>query len=339
MNLKKIITYALIPIALIAIYILFTLFSSNTNFDDKHKFFYVPSNSTYEMLLANLKEQNCLKNISSFESLANKMNLKNNIHAGKYKIENGMGNYSIVSMFRGGKQVPVKLVINKLRTKNDIIRKISKQLEADSNELKTLFSDNDFLKQYEIDSNQIQCLIIPDTYEFKWNTDAKKVIEKLAKGASKFWNDERITKAKNMNMTKAQVVSMASIVEEETNIKEDKYKIASTYLNRIRIGMPLQADPTCKFAVGDFGLKRILKIHTEINSPYNTYKNQGLPPGPICTPSKETIDAVLDAPKTDYIYFCAREDFKGYSNFASSYAEHQANAKKYQEALNNRGIR
>jgi UPF0755 protein len=339
MKFKKILLYSLILIALFCIYVLYSLFSNNTNFDEKQKIIFVPTGSNYENLLSNLKEQQCLKSISSFEGLADKMNLKNHIHPGKYKIENGMGNYSIVAMFRSGKQQPVKLVINKLRTKQDLIRKISKQLEADSNELKKLFSDNEFLKQYEIDSNQIQCLIIPDTYEFKWNTDAKKTIEKLAKGAASFWNNERLAKAKKMNMSKVQIVTMASIVEEESNIKEDKYKIASTYLNRIKIGMPLQADPTCKFAVGNFGLKRILKIHTEINSPYNTYKSQGLPPGPICTPSKETIDAVLNAPKTDYIYFCAREDLKGYSNFATNYQEHLANAKKYQDALNKRGIK
>lgn len=339
MKFKKILLYSLILIALFCTYVLYSLFSSNTNFDEKQKFIYVPTGSNYENLLSNLKEQQCLKSISSFEGLADKMNLKNHIHPGKYKIENGMGNYSIVAIFRSGKQQPVKLVINKLRTKQDLIRKISKQLEADSNELKKLFSDNEFLKQYEIDSNQIQCLIIPDTYEFKWNTDAKKTIEKLAKGAASFWNNERLAKAKKMNMSKVQIVTMASIVEEESNIKEDKYKIASTYLNRIKIGMPLQADPTCKFAVGDFAIKRVLKIHTQVNSPYNTYKSQGLPPGPICTPSKETIDAVLNAPKTDYIYFCAREDLKGYSNFATNYQEHLANAKKYQDALNKRGIK
>ena len=339
MNFKKILLYPLILIALFCIYILYTLFNSNTNFDEQQKFIYVPTGSNYDNLLTNLKEQQCLKSIPSFERLADKMNLKNHIHPGKYKIENGMGNYSIVAMLRSGKQHPVKLVINKLRTKQDLIRKISKQLEADSNELKKLFSDNEFLKKFEIDSNQIQCLIIPDTYEFKWNTDAKKTIEKLAKGAASFWNNERLAKAKKMNMSKVQIITMASIVEEETNKKEDKYKIASTYLNRIKRAMPLQADPTCKFAVGDFAIKRVLKIHTQAKSPYNTYQIKGLPPGPICTPSKETIDAVLNAPQTDYIYFCAREDLKGYSNFAKNYQEHLANAKKYQEALNKRGIK
>ncbi len=339
MKFKKIRTYLFVLIALICVYVLYILFSSNTNFDEKQKYIYLPTGSNYENLLSNLKEQQCLKSISSFEGLADKMNLKNHIHPGKYKIENGMGNYSIVAMFRSGKQQPVKLVINKLRTKQDLIRKISKQLEADSNELKKFFSNNEFLKKYEIDSNQIQCLIIPDTYEFKWNTDAKKTIEKLAKASVSFWNEERVAKAKKLNMSKVQIITMASIVEEETNKKEDKYKIASTYLNRIKLEMPLQADPTCKFAVGDFTIKRVLKIHTQAKSPYNTYQIKGLPPGPICTPSKETIDAVLNAPQTDYIYFCAREDLKGYSNFAKNYQEHLANAKKYQEALNKRGIK
>lgn len=339
MKIKKIILLALIPIVLIGVYLLYTLFSSNTNFNEKQEFIYIKTGSSYEQVLEIIKNENVLNNFSSFESMASKMNLKNNIHPGKYKIENGMGNYSIVKMLRSGQQTPIKLVINKLRTKNDIITKISSQLEADSNELRKLFNDNTFLKLYGIDSNQIQALIIPATYEFYWNTNAKKAIEKLGKSYTSFWNDERKVKARAINLSPAEVSTLAAIVQEETNKKDDAFKIASTYLNRLKIGMPLQADPTCKFAVNDFTLRRILTVHTLFNSPYNTYKNRGLPPGPICTPAQHYIDAVLDAPKTSYLYFCAKEDFSGYTNFASTLEEHNANAKKYQEALNQRGIK
>ncbi|HPI54989.1 MAG TPA: endolytic transglycosylase MltG, partial [Chitinophagaceae bacterium] len=164
-------------------------------------------------------------------------------------------------------------------------------------------------------------------------------LDKIGRNYLKFWTAERKAKAAKQSMTQAQIITLASIVEEETNIPEDKLKIASTYMNRIHLGMPLQADPTLKFAVNDFTLRRLLTVHTQVNSPYNTYVHAGLPPGPICTPSMKTIDAVLDAPKTTYLYFCAREDFKGYSNFASTYAEHQQNARRYQAALNARGIK
>jgi len=323
----------------IGIYLYFLLFSSNTGRFHEKTYFFIPTGSTYETVLKSLEENQIIKDIHSFDKMARRLKYPASVRPGKYEIKEGMGNYTLVQMLRGGKQVPVKLVINKLRTKNDIIRKICSNLEADSNEMKLLFRDNSFLYKYEIDSNQIQTIIIPDTYQFYWNTNAKKAIEKIAKNHTKFWTNDRREKAKKLNLTIPQVITLASIVEEETNKEEDKGKIASTYLNRIKLGMPLQADPTLKFAVGDFKLKRLLTVHTQVSSPYNTYKNAGLPPGPICTPSANTVDATLDAPSTNYLYFCAREDFKGYSNFASSYSEHLLNAKKYQEALNQRGIK
>lgn len=250
-----------------------------------------------------------------------------------------MGNFTIVQMLKGGKQIPVKLVINKLRTKDDIVRKICHSLEADSNELRMLFKDSSFLSTYGIDSNQIQVIVMPDTYQFYWNTNSKKAMEKIAKNYLKFWTKDRKDKAMKLNLSLPQIMTLSSIVEEETNMEDDKPIIASTYLNRLRKGMPLQADPTLKYAVGNFMLKRLTEVQMRSSSPYNTYRNKGLPPGPICTPAITTIDATLDAPATDYLYFCAREDLNGYSNFSTTYAEHLINAKKYQQALNKRGIR
>lgn len=320
-------------------YVFYVLFSSNTaSFGDKATL-YIPTGSSYEQVIQQLSEQHILNDMASFESMASRLGYQHQVKPGKYEIRQGMGNFTLVNMLKGGKQVPVKLVINKLRTKKDIIRKISSQLEADSNDIEALLHDSSFLAKYQIDSNQLQCMILPDTYQFFWNTDAKKALEKIGRNYLKFWTSERKAKATKQGMTQAEIITLASIVEEETNIPDDKLKIASTYMNRLRIGMPLQADPTLKFAVNDFTLRRLLTVHTQVNSPYNTYVNRGLPPGPICTPSMKTIDAVLDAPKTTYLYFCAREDFKGYSNFASSYEEHQQNARRYQEALNARGIK
>lgn len=323
----------------IAAYVYWLLFSSNTGDFAEKKFLYIPTGSSYASVLKNLEGNNIVRDIHSFDKMSRRLGYATGVHAGKYQIKSGMGNFTIVQMLKGGKQVPVKLVINKLRTKNDIIRKICMNLEADSNEMRSLMKDTSFLHKYEIDSNQIQVLIIPDTYQFYWNTDSKKALEKIAKNFTKFWTNDRKLKAKKLDLTIPQVITLASIVEEETNMNEDRPKIASTYINRIKKGMPLQADPTLKFAVGDFTLKRVLTVHTQYPSPYNTYKNKGLPPGPICTPHMNTIDATLNAPETDYLYFCAREDFKGYSNFATTYAEHLKNAKKYQQALNERGIK
>jgi Predicted periplasmic solute-binding protein len=226
-----------------------------------------------------------------------------------------------------------------LRTKNQIIRKLAAYLEPDSTDFAILFNNLDYLKQWQLDTNQVQALIMPNTYEFYWNTSAHNAIEKIAKSYKSFWNSERKAKAEKLNLQPSQISILASIVEEETNKQDEKPIIAGVYLNRLRINMPLCADPTVKFAVGDFGLKRILQIHTSTQSPYNTYVNTGLPPGPICTPSVESLDAVLNAQEHTYLFFCAKEDFSGYHNFATTYAQHLLNAKRYQQALNDRNIK
>lgn len=323
----------------IAVYFYVLLFGSNTgDFTDK-TFLFIPTGSTYADLLKNVEENHVVKNIHSFDKMATRIGLSRSVHPGKYQIKQGMGNFTIVQMLKGGKQIPVKLVINKLRTKDDIVRKICHSLEADSNELRMLFKDSSFLSTYGIDSNQIQVIVMPDTYQFYWNTNSKKAMEKIAKNYLKFWTKDRKDKAMKLNLSLPQIITLSSIVEEETNMEDDKPIIASTYLNRLRKGMPLQADPTLKYAVGNFMLKRLTEVQMRSSSPYNTYRNKGLPPGPICTPAITTIDATLDAPTTDYLYFCAREDLNGYSNFSTTYAEHLINAKKYQQALNKRGIR
>ncbi len=197
------------------------MFRSNTQDFGEKKYIYIPTGSRYQDLLTNLKNNQVLNDVESFDQMSSRLGLVDDIHPGKYEIRQGMGNFTIVKMLKGGKQVPVKLVINKLRTKNDIIRKICTQLEADSVQLRSLLHDPAFLAQYEIDSNQIQCAILPDTYQFYWNTDAKKAFEKIAKNYTKFWTNERKLKASKLNMTRAQVITLASIVEEETNKEED----------------------------------------------------------------------------------------------------------------------
>lgn len=236
-------------------------------------------------------------------------------------------------MLKGGDQSPVRLVINKLRTREDFAKKISENFEADSITVIRFITSNDSLSQWQLDSNTALTAVIPNTYEFLWNTPFKKIFSRLNSEQEKFWTPVRKRKAAFKNLTTTEAYTLASIVEEETNQQEDKGFIASVYMNRIKKGMKLEADPTVKYAMRNFGLKRILHGHLSYPSPYNTYRQKGLPPGPISIPSSLTIDAVLDAPETDYIFFVAKPDFKGHSNFSATYQEHLIFAKAYQRAL------
>ena len=314
------------------------VFGPNTGRMKQGEYLYIKTGSTYTQVIEQLKEGDYIREIIGFDLLAKQAGYPDRVKAGKYHIEPGMSNYAIVRMLRSGKQTPVKLVLNKLRTKQDFVAFVGKSLEADSAKMKTLLNDNTFLGEYGLDSNTAMCGIMPDTYEFFWNTPANKVFQKIAKNYTRFWNDERKQQAASKGLTPPQAIIMASIVEEETNKTSDKPLIASVYINRIKKGMRLQADPTVKFAIGNFAIRRVTGVHLAYASPYNTYLNAGLPPGPICTPSKSSINAVLNAPATDYVYFCASPALDGSSLFAASYNEHMKNARLYQQALNERGI-
>lgn len=332
----------LIPIAaillIIGLFFTYKIFGPNTGSRAAGEYLYIHTGSTYESVLESLEAGGFVSDINSFKMLANQAGYPEKVKAGKYHIRKGMSNFQILRMLRNGSQEPVKLVINKLRTKQDFIRYVSGQLEADSVVLKQMLGDNVYLAQYGLDSNTAMCAVIPDTYEFWWNTSADKVFQRLAKYYKNYWTGDRINKARAQGLTITEAIVIASIVEEETNYGPEKPTIASVYINRYKQGMKLQADPTTKFAIGDFSIRRINSSHTTFASPYNTYYITGLPPGPICTPSKKSIEAVLNAPRTDYLYFCAKEDFSGQHRFAATYAAHQENARLYQQALNARGI-
>lgn len=297
------------------------------------KFFYIPTGSNYNKVLAALKSEQVISNEFFFDKLARQAKYQHAVKAGRYEIKDGSSVYGLVRMLRGGRQAPVRLVINKLRTKEDLAKKIGQQFESDSLTAIQFLSSNDSLKRYGLDTLTAMTAVIPNTYLVNWNTPFKKIFSKLKDEQDKFWTPARRKKAAAKNLTPEQVYAMASIVEEETNKVKDKGLIASVYINRMNKGMRLEADPTVKYAMRDFGLKRIMYGHLAYPSAYNTYQNKGLPPGPICTPSSETIDAVLNAPETNYIFFVAKPDFNGYSNFAASYEEHLKYAKEYQLAL------
>lgn len=327
---KKIILGILIVLAIAIAFTGWKLFGSTIK---SSKYFYIKTGSGYEEVKNNLADKQILKNTFWFNFLAKKLNYDKNIKPGRYEIKDGMSLYNLIKMLRNGNQSPIKLVINKLRTKEDLAQKIAANFECDSISVLNFLNNNDSLAQFNLDSNTAMTAVIPNTYQFFWNSSASKVLKKLYSEQQKFWNTDRLKKAQTIQLTPQQVYIMASIVEEETNKEEDKGKIASVYINRIKANQKLEADPTVKFAMKDFGLKRIYKKHLSFPSPYNTYINTGLPPGPICTPSAKTIDAVLNAPHTDYLFFVAKPDFKGYSNFASTYQQHLKFANAYRQAL------
>jgi UPF0755 protein len=329
---KKIIYAILLIILLTGGYIAWQIFGPTVSAPE-NKYFYVRTGESYGEVKQSLLDEKIIRNATFFNLVSKQLKYAEKVKAGRYLVKNGSSLFSLLRMLRSGSQAPVNLVINKLRLKEDFAQKIAANFECDSASVMDLLTDAETLKKYDVNTNTVMSIVVPNTYSILWNTPAKKILDKLYSEKEKFWNDERLAKAKAMNLTPVQVYSMASIVEEETNKQEDKGLIASVYLNRMNSGMKLQADPTVKFAMKDFGLKRILLKHLTYDSPFNTYQNAGLPPGPICTPSVKTIDAVLNAPQTTYIYFVAKPDFNGYSNFASTYEEHMVFAKAYQNAL------
>ena len=307
------------------------LFSSTTS-TANGEFFYIRTGAAYADVRQELVDKKILNSTNWFD-LASKVLRYKKIRPGRYKIKKGMSLFSLVQMLKKGNQSPVNLVITKLRTKEDLAKKMGNIFEFDSLQAISFLNNTDSLKDFGIDTSTLLTAVLPNTYSFFWNTTPGKVFRKLYNESQKFWTPERKQKAVSLNMTEQQVYILASIVDEETNIKADKYNIASVYLNRYKKGMKLESCPTIKFAMKNFTLTRILNKYLETKSPYNTYMNAGLPPGPICTPQPETIDQVLNAPSTDYLYFVANSDMKGGTIFTSDYKDHLKYAREYQKAL------
>jgi len=304
---------------------------------DGHTLF-IPSGSVYEEVVTSLVDKGIIKNETSFRKVAELKKYPQLVKAGKYKIKSGWSNTQLVNHLRLGTQEPVKVVINQARTIDKFVSAATRDLEADSTVLISLLNDTDYVQSLGFNDKTIIGLFIPDTYQFNWNTSEKEVVDRMVNEYKKFWNDERLAQAKKMNMTPEEVSTLASIVDEETYHTEEMDDVAGVYLNRLERGISLDADPTVKFAMGDPTIKRVLLKHLEVDSPYNTYRNAGLPPGPICLPSKQALEAVLNPAEHDYIYFCAKPDFSMYHAFATNLREHNLNAKRYHNALNRKKI-
>ena len=299
---------------------------------------FIPTGSDFSEVYNRMREQDVLRDTSSFHWVAVKKNYPRHVRPGKYRIRSGMSNNRLVGMLRSGSQEPVELVFHNIRSPEMLAGVISRQIEADSLEILSLFSDKDLLSANQLTRETAMGIFIPNTYEIYWNTSAKEFFNRMLREYRNFWNEKRLARATEMGLKPMEVMTLASIVDEETLIQEEEARVAGVYINRLNRRMRLQADPTVKFAAGDMNMTRVLKKHLMIDSPYNTYRYGGLPPGPIVIPSISAIDAVLNYEHHNYIYFCAKDDFSGYHAFASTLAQHNKNARSYQNALDRRKI-
>ncbi len=309
------------------------LFSGDTVFEGKDRILYIKRGTSYSRLEQQLISGGFLTRYRSFRLLARWKGFPEAIQPGRYRVSRGCSPYQLLRQLQSGVQTPVNLVIGRIRTREELLNKIAANVECPSDTIRQFLYNADSLRSLGVDSCTLLTLLLPGSYPVIWNAAFRDIITSLSAAGTGFWTAERKAKASKLGLTPAEVYTLASIVEEETNAPEDKGRIASVYLNRLRKGMRLGADPTVKFALRDFELRRIYHKHLSVQSPYNTYQRTGLPPGPICVTAASTLDAVLDAPSTTYLYFVAKPDFKGYSNFASTYEEHLQYAKAYQDAL------
>lgn len=304
----------------------------------KTAFVHIDRDDTIDSIYNKVEKQGHPKQFAGFRWMAQYRKYPQNIRTGRYAIRNGENVYHVFSRFYRGYQEPMNLTIGSVRTLDRLARSVGRQLMIDSAEIAQAMNDSVFQQKLGYNKETIPGLFIPETYQVYWNMSVEAFFERMQQEHRRFWNKERLEKAAALGMTPTEVSILASIVEEETNNAAEKPMVAGLYLNRLRIGMPLQADPTIKFALQDFGLRRITNAHLNVDSPYNTYLNAGLPPGPIRIPTTVGLDAVLNPVKHDYLYMCAKEDFSGTHNFASNLAEHTRNARKYWNALNKRKI-
>ncbi|WP_417369741.1 endolytic transglycosylase MltG [Gelidibacter japonicus] len=345
MYIKKIliaiVLIGLVVAGFIAYTIYQTMFVSNTAFNNEVAHIYIPTNATYKEVREELEP--LLKDIDKFDALAERKKYTTNIKAGKYAIKKGMNNNDIINSIRSN-NIPVKLSFNNQESLERLAGRVSTQIEADSLELFTVMSSPEFLKSNGFSSKTALGMYIPNSYQFFWNTSAEQFRERMLKEYNRFWNDERLAKAKSLNLTPDEVMTMASIVQKETAKVDERKRVAGVYMNRLKIGMPLQADPTVIYAIkltsGDFDqvIKRVLYKDLEIDSPYNTYKYAGLPPGLITMPDISSIDAVLNYEKHDYFYFVADVKNFGYHKFAKTLSQHNVNRQEYVRWINQQGV-
>lgn len=331
----------LVVVAAFAYYIYNVMLSPNTNFANEEAYIYISSDANYDEVRLQLEP--LLKDIGTFDALAERKKYNTNIKAGKYVIKKDMSNNDIINSIRSN-NIPIKVSFNNQESLEKLAGRIASQIEADSVSLLEEMTSKEFFDTNDFSETTALGMYIPNSYEFFWNTSAAQFRDRMLKEYDRFWNDNRTQKAEAIGLTKDEVMTLASIVHEESKQAVEQPRIAGVYMNRIRIGMPLQADPTLKFAAYKLPeykntvIKRVLNKHKEIDSPYNTYKNAGLPPGLIAMPDISAINAVLNFEKHNYLYFAANADKLGFHKFATSLSQHNRNAREYQRYLSSLGI-
>ncbi len=314
------------------------LTTPNVLLDQGRRILLIPTGSDFKDVQRKLHEEKYVNDILSFSVLSKLMKYDQYVKPGRYLLSPDMSNLEAIRYLRSGKQEPVDVTFNNVRLKSELAEKLTANLEAEADELLTLIEDTAVVNRYGFTTENIMTMFLPNTYEMYWTTNAQELLDRMYQEYERFWNEERLAKAKQLKMSPIEVGVLASIVDAETNKRDEAPTVAGLYLNRLQRNIALQADPTLVFAAQDFTIRRVLDKHKEIDSPYNTYKYTGLPPGPIRTPSIVAVESVLNYEEHSYLYMCAREDFSGYHNFATNLRTHMANARRYQRALNNAGV-
>ena len=339
MKRKKIyLVAAIICMAVIPGVTAYYLFAGIT--EQKHtEYLYIDDDDNLDSVSMKLEPLVTERGRTAIRTLARHLGYADNVRSGRYALEPGVCAITLFRNLRNGHQEPVRLTIPCVRTTERLAEELGKKLMISEDDIHLALQDNDVCRKYSLDSTTIISMFIPNTYEVYWNIPLEKFLDKMKNESDDFWKGTRSAKAKELNLSPVEVITIASIVDEETANNAEKPMIAGMYYNRLKQNMPLQADPTIKFALQDFSLRRIYTKLLNVVSPYNTYRNEGLPPGPIRIPSVAGIDAVLNMVHHDFIYMCAKEDFSGTHNFAKSYNEHLANAAKYSKALDERGVK
>lgn len=300
---------------------------------------YLDQDDNFDSLSVKIKATGKAEMNRGMRLAAQLLQYEDRVRPGCYDVGSGQCAWNVIRRLRAGDQIPIRLTIPQTWTKEQLAARLSRQLMADSASLASLFNDPEALKAYETRPEMLVSLFVPDTYEVYWTITPEALLKRMAKEYKAYWTAERKALAEQQGLTPDEVAVLASIVDKETTNVDEMPMVAGMYLNRLRTNMPLQADPTVKFALGNFALRRLYNSHLACDNPYNTYKYAGLPPGPICVPSPQAINAVLHPAQHNYLYMCAKEDFSSAHNFAATYAEHLANARRYQQALNQRNIK
>ncbi len=315
------------------------IFAPNVVLEQKEVFFHVPTGSNAVDVKEKLAREGIIKREKGFAWVSEQKNYASHVHPGRYRIRNGMSNSELVDLLRSGEQVPVQVSFHGIRTKTELAGKVTHQVEADSLSMLRLLRDPQFVVEYGFDTTDVLTMFIPNTYELYWNTSAEGLFERMHQEYERFWTEERRQKASSLGLSPKEVSILASIVQaEQKKHPDERPRVAELYLNRLERGMKLQSDPTLIYAMGDFSVQRVLNKDKEVDSPYNTYRYKGLPPGPIELPEVSSLKAVLNPEEHDHLFMCAKPDSSGYHNFARTLRQHNAYAREYRRWLNESGI-